>query len=165
MRRSGTPGASDSGALQLRVIATDTAGASAGTDFVLTIADAGVSTGGQTINGTDANDVLTGTAGNDVIDGKLGFDRMIGGAGDDIYYVDQTCPPAQHGNEGLGNGEDPPPPGHDTNRNDGEGTSPGHPGSQGGLHAGSSDEDRGQVGHLEAQGAEHNESANASQGT
>ncbi|MDP2694049.1 MAG: Ig-like domain-containing protein, partial [Gallionella sp.] len=33
------------------------------------------------------------------------------------------------GNEGVGNGEDAPPPGHDHNANDGPGTSPGHPGS------------------------------------
>jgi hypothetical protein len=37
-----------------------------------------------------------------------------------------------HGNEGLGNGEDAPPAGHDTNQNDGPGTSPGNPGSAGG---------------------------------
>lgn len=37
------------------------------------------------------------------------------------------------GNEGVGNGEDAPPPGHDTNQNDGPGTSPGHPGSKGGT--------------------------------
>lgn len=37
------------------------------------------------------------------------------------------------GNEGVGNGEDPPPPGHDANQNDGPGTSPGDPGAQGGL--------------------------------
>ncbi|MCR4299382.1 MAG: Ig-like domain-containing protein, partial [Gallionella sp.] len=36
------------------------------------------------------------------------------------------------GNEGVGNGEDAPPPGHDHNHNDGPGTSPGHPGSKGG---------------------------------
>jgi VCBS repeat-containing protein len=39
------------------------------------------------------------------------------------------------GNEGVGNGEDPPPPGHDTNQNDGPGTSPGHPGNKGGKPA------------------------------
>jgi VCBS repeat-containing protein len=33
-----------------------------------------------------------------------------------------------HGNEGVGNGEDAPPPGHDGNCNDGYGTSPGNPG-------------------------------------
>ena len=36
------------------------------------------------------------------------------------------------GNEGVGNGEDPPPPGHDDNYNDGPGTGPGNPGSRGG---------------------------------
>ncbi len=36
------------------------------------------------------------------------------------------------GNEGLGNGEDAPPPGHDTSFNDGPGTSPGDPGARGG---------------------------------
>jgi VCBS repeat-containing protein len=35
-----------------------------------------------------------------------------------------------HGNEGLGNGEDAPPPGHDTNQNDGPGTGPGNPGGK-----------------------------------
>ncbi|TCS72644.1 VCBS repeat-containing protein [Sulfuritortus calidifontis] len=35
-----------------------------------------------------------------------------------------------HGNEGLGNGEDAPPPGHDYNHNDGPGTYPGNPGSR-----------------------------------
>jgi hypothetical protein len=37
-----------------------------------------------------------------------------------------------HGNEGLGNGADAPPAGHDENQNDGPGTSPGNPGSSGG---------------------------------
>jgi VCBS repeat-containing protein len=35
-----------------------------------------------------------------------------------------------HGNEGLGNGQDGAPPGQDTNFNDGPGTSPGHPGAK-----------------------------------
>ncbi|QHE75115.1 putative Ig domain-containing protein [Hydrogenophaga sp. PBL-H3] len=39
------------------------------------------------------------------------------------------------GNEGLGNGEDPPPPGHDTDFNDGPGTGPGNPGTSEGRHA------------------------------
>ncbi|HEY0488661.1 MAG TPA: VCBS domain-containing protein [Telluria sp.] len=37
------------------------------------------------------------------------------------------------GNEGVGNGEDPPAPGHDDNMNDGAGTSPGNPGAKGGT--------------------------------
>jgi Ca2+-binding RTX toxin-like protein len=61
---------------------------------------------------------------------------MIGGEGNDTYYVDKfsfsTCGNGK-GNEGVGNGEDPPPPGHDTNWNDGSGTSPGNPGSKGGA--------------------------------
>ena len=40
-----------------------------------------------------------------------------------------------HGNEGLGNGADAPPAGHDENQNDGPGTSPGNPGSSGGKKA------------------------------
>jgi VCBS repeat-containing protein len=35
-----------------------------------------------------------------------------------------------HGNEGVGNGQDAPPAGHDTNHNDGPGTAPGNPGSK-----------------------------------
>ncbi|MFL6675370.1 MAG: VCBS domain-containing protein [Massilia sp.] len=38
-----------------------------------------------------------------------------------------------HGNEGLGNGQDAAPAGHDTNQNDGAGTSPGNPGSKVGV--------------------------------
>ncbi|MBK9160736.1 MAG: tandem-95 repeat protein [Nitrosomonadales bacterium] len=45
------------------------------------------------------------------------------------------------GNEGVGNGEDAPPPGHDHNSNDGHGTSPGHPGNQGGNGHSSSPSD------------------------
>ena len=37
-----------------------------------------------------------------------------------------------HGNEGVGNGSDAPPAGHDDNQNDGPGTAPGNPGSSGG---------------------------------
>jgi len=35
-----------------------------------------------------------------------------------------------HGNEGVGNGQDAPPPGQDVNQNDGPGTAPGQPGSK-----------------------------------
>jgi hypothetical protein len=45
-----------------------------------------------------------------------------------------------HGNEGPGNGEDAPPPGHHSNHNDGPGASPGHPGSHDGNGHHSSDE-------------------------
>ncbi|MHB8149271.1 MAG: VCBS domain-containing protein [Desulfobulbia bacterium] len=47
----------------------------------------------------------------------------------DIFRITETtgC-----GNEGVGNGEDPPPPGHDDNYNDGHGTGSGNPGNRGG---------------------------------
>jgi hypothetical protein len=51
----------------------------------------------------------------------------------DVFRVSSTgsnC--GGHGNEGVGNGQDASPSGHDCNWNDGPGTSPGHPGSQGG---------------------------------
>jgi trimeric autotransporter adhesin len=131
----GNCGTGTASSLQLRVNATDTAGASAFGVFALNISGSGGgSGGGQTIIGTDQDDVLAGTPCNDIIDGRLGFDRMSGGKGDDVYYVDETCPSSsdQHGNEGVGNGEDPPPPGHDHNQNDGPGTSPGDPGSRDG---------------------------------
>jgi VCBS repeat-containing protein len=47
----------------------------------------------------------------------------------DIFRITMT---SGCGNEGVGNGEDPPPPGHDDNYNDGPGTGPGTPGSRGG---------------------------------
>jgi VCBS repeat-containing protein len=118
--------------LDIRVTATDLPGAAAFDEFALNIAGGGGGGGGMTIIGTDGNDVLVGTPCDDVIDGRKGFDKMSGGDGNDIYYVDKTCVPKQKGNEGVGNGEDPPPPGHDENQNDGPGTSPGNPGSQSG---------------------------------
>jgi VCBS repeat-containing protein len=39
-----------------------------------------------------------------------------------------------HGNQGVGNGEDTPPPGQNDNCNDGPGTAPGMPGRRGGSH-------------------------------
>ena len=127
--------------LDIRVIAADRVGATAFDQFALNIAGGGMG-GGMTIIGTDANDVLVGTPCDDIIDGRKGFDRMSGGDGNDIYYVDKTCLPkhGDKGNEGVGNGEDPPPPGHDENQNDGPGTSPGNPGSQGGHHHGDDDD-------------------------
>ncbi len=83
------------------------------------------------------------TGNDDILDGGVGIDTMLGGSGDDIYFVDgkyrqfpeKEQEDEQHrkhgkGNEGLGNGYDTPPPGHDDNWNDYRGTSPGHPGSR-----------------------------------
>jgi len=49
-------------------------------------------------------------------------------------HCDCDCPPDGHkekGNEGLGNGADPPPPGHDTNQNDSGNPTPGNPDNKG----------------------------------
>jgi len=46
--------------------------------------------GNDTLVGSDEDDVLDGGAGNDVLDGGSGgVDRLIGGAGDDVYCLDQ----------------------------------------------------------------------------
>ena len=42
---------------------------------------------------------------------------------------ERAAPTTGHGNEGVGNGQDAPPPGHDNNQNDGPGTEPGNPGN------------------------------------
>ena len=80
--------------------------------------------------------------------------RQAGGVGsiDIEKYVklSDDCDDGHHkGNEGVGNGEDPPPPGHDDNYNDGPGTSPGNPGSKNGSsgHGGSGGHGGGQGGH------------------
>jgi hypothetical protein len=81
---SGAPTAGDAGPLTLRVIATDTAGASASHALALQIKP------GLTLQGSPGNDTLTGRGGNDVLDGGAGADRMIGGAGNDTYYVSES---------------------------------------------------------------------------
>jgi VCBS repeat-containing protein len=46
-----------------------------------------------------------------------------------VSFGNKTIVPCgQKGNEGVGNGQDAPPPGHDYNHNDGPGSSPGQPG-------------------------------------
>ena len=84
---SGTPSATDAGTLQLRVSATDIAGASAFDFFPLTI----IAASGQNIVGTNCDDTLTGTDFDDAIDGREGTDIMAGKRGDDKYYVDNVC--------------------------------------------------------------------------
>ena len=78
--------------LDVRVIATDTAGASAADTFAINIAGGGGGGGSGIvpIMGTDHDDILNGTSGNDVLVGLGGYDKMSGGAGDDVYYVDKT---------------------------------------------------------------------------
>ncbi|MEO1766759.1 putative Ig domain-containing protein [Thiobacter aerophilum] len=56
-----------------------------------------------------------------------------------IRFGNQTVVPTdQKGNEGLGNGGDAAPPGHESNLNDGAGTSPGQPGRK---HGGEGEDD------------------------
>jgi len=50
---------------------------------------------GHEIIGTNRNDRLVGTDCDDIIDGRKGADKMIGGKGDDTYYVDAA--PGDHG--------------------------------------------------------------------
>ena len=101
------------------------------------------------LDGGAGDDQLYGGSGDDILNGGTGIDMMTGGSGDDVYYVDDyeqvtsgsgddgSCGEGgkhdrRKGNEGFGNGEDAPPPGHDCNWNDGPGTSPGEPGRRGG---------------------------------
>lgn len=58
---------------------------------------------------------------------RLSFDTSAGGGGGGGGGGGKSG-----GNEGVGNGQDGPPPGHDHSFNDGEGTSPGNPGAKGG---------------------------------
>jgi Ca2+-binding RTX toxin-like protein len=83
---SGTPAYGDTGAVSLKVLVTDAAGAQATQNFQLTV-DAAP---GLTVTGTSAANVLTGSAGDDYIDGLAGADRMTGGQGDDTYVVDNA---------------------------------------------------------------------------
>ena len=63
--------------------------------------------------------------------GSIGDDGDNGGGGPEEEPPEEPPPVVEDGkgNEGVGNGEDPPPPGHETNQNDCAGTSPGSPGS------------------------------------
>ena len=45
--------------------------------------------GGETLIGTDNNDLITGRQGDDVLIGKLGNDTLVGGLGNDLLYGNQ----------------------------------------------------------------------------
>ncbi|QSJ16083.1 FG-GAP repeat protein [Nostoc sp. UHCC 0702] len=79
---TGTPNSDNVGIFNIKVIASDIAGATAEDIFALTVS------GTNIINGTNANDTLTGGAGNDILDGGAGSDRLLGGTGNDTYIVD-----------------------------------------------------------------------------
>ena len=81
---TGTPGAEDVGASNVRVTATDTGALSANDVFALTIAPSGGGTAGNdTLLGTAGNDLLDGLAGDDLLQGLGGDDTLLGGAGTD----------------------------------------------------------------------------------
>ncbi|HKU46276.1 MAG TPA: putative Ig domain-containing protein, partial [Burkholderiales bacterium] len=79
------PGMSDGGEYQLRVIATDSAGARADATLNLTVQDS-LATGNFLI-GTPADDVLNGTGAAEVLSGRGGIDRLLGGGGDDMLLL------------------------------------------------------------------------------
>lgn len=93
---SGTPAASEVGAVALGVRFTDSGGLFAQDSFNVTVAQAAA----MTLTGTASADVLTGKSnadtlsglgGDDVLDGALGADRMLGGLGNDVYQVDNAA--------------------------------------------------------------------------
>lgn len=84
---SGNAGSADAGNIDLKITATDIAGASANQTLQLVVTAPVL---GQIFTGTTGNDFLVGTIGNDTLNGAQGADRMTGGAGNDIYYVDNT---------------------------------------------------------------------------
>lgn len=99
---SGTPTSNDAGLLQLRITATDHAGASTSYVLPLTVLD------GLQIDGTEAGETLTGTingdrirglGGNDTLNGSPGSDLLDGGAGNDTLN-------GEAGNDVLDGGAD-----------------------------------------------------------
>jgi VCBS repeat-containing protein len=87
---SGTPAGADTGALQIRVTASDRLNASASDIYALTV----IGSGGVTLIGTPGDDNLVGTAFNDTLSGGTGRDRLQGLGGDDVfnYGNDGTWP-------------------------------------------------------------------------
>jgi VCBS repeat-containing protein len=99
-RFSGTaPDAAAGTRLQVRVYASDLFGAADSGEFALEVAAApsGSTPGaqGRDLVGTPCRDRLVGTPFDDRIDGRGDYDVMIGGRGNDTYYVD-----ANHGRRG-----------------------------------------------------------------
>ena len=78
---SGTPGRADVGEFSLRLTATDSQGASAYDDFLITVN----AVPGLTLIGTNGNDVLDGDAGDDTLNGRRGQDWLSGSGGDDTF--------------------------------------------------------------------------------
>jgi hypothetical protein len=79
---TGAPSASDAGPLDVRVTATDLAGASASDEFRITVL--GEAPSGKHLIGTSRSDLLIGTQHDDVIEGREGRDLLFGLAGGDL---------------------------------------------------------------------------------
>ena len=77
---SGTPPHSAVGSVSLSITASDSAGASVGSNFALSVAPAA----GVVITGDGGNNNIVGSAGDDRLDGGAGNDTVNGGAGNDI---------------------------------------------------------------------------------
>jgi Ca2+-binding RTX toxin-like protein len=69
---------------------TDTVRASVSYTLAANVENLELLTGALTGTGNGLANTITGNAADNVIDGKAGADRMIGGLGNDIYYVDNT---------------------------------------------------------------------------
>jgi Ca2+-binding RTX toxin-like protein len=84
----GTPTPADVGSVDLSVTATDSAGASVATRFLVAVEPAP----GVTLTGTTGNDTILGSPGNDTLSGGAGIDWVQSDAGDDTlgYAVDAT---------------------------------------------------------------------------
>jgi Ca2+-binding RTX toxin-like protein len=100
---SGTAPTTTVGNTNVKVTATDNAGATASDEFVLAVTAenktlTGTTTadtltgfsGNDTLSGAAGNDTLIGNAGDDRLDGGAGNDSMTGGAGNDVYVVDSA---------------------------------------------------------------------------
>jgi len=108
-RFTGTPPDAAAGTtLQIRVYASDLFGVAASDVFALDVAadPNGGTPGGQgsDIVGTPCDDRLVGTPFDDRIDGRQGYDVMLGGKGNDTYFVDARRGRHGHGHHGHHHG-------------------------------------------------------------
>jgi VCBS repeat-containing protein len=81
---SGTPTGTAAGKYDIKVIATDTAGATANTTLSLKVLDFIGTKGKDNLTGTKDDDCLKGLAGDDHLKGEGGNDHLEGGQGNDI---------------------------------------------------------------------------------
>lgn len=86
--------------LQLRVTATDLAGATTSTLVTVASMIRGTS-GNDTLIGSAFSEYVWGDAGNDLLDGQAGADRLIGGLGNDSYVVDGLDTVVERAGEGI----------------------------------------------------------------